>query len=377
MATTLDNFSHAVREEMIDLDTRTAYLSDRWTDLSSLMGGSESIDIGEFGNLTVEDHVNTGVDARSHNQLTLQTLDDIANTLRIDQARGMAVELRNWKKKFQGGGRGDYVRKVAEKMLRTMRNDRDTRDCNYLAFLGAFVAGAAVPATHVNPAGGAFTLEHWERALARVTSEQGVSMADLELWVHPFGMGHLRLIPEWAANMEIRGNAVGAPVIGSIAGMIPVIMSQSVPRNRQVAITGSAIAANELTVQVAAGHGFVPGMQVYTTGLTTDAGSAAAPVVITAVTATSVTVALVSADAANNGAAGTLTQAPGTAWNMLVNRTRIWKADDEIMTRTVPRDSQHTSDVLQGWQDYGRRTREGEVSSVVVIHTRGDDLSVS
>lgn len=372
-ATVLDNFTHAVAEEMVDLDSRSFYFKNLWQDMARMMDGAESMHIPEFSAVAIEDHVDTSASARSHNALTLQTIDDEGTELRIDQARGFSGEIRKWKQHFMGGGKGDYVAKVARKVLASLRNDRDSRDCNYLAFLAAFVAGSSTPETHVNPTVAALTLPMVRTAVARMMSEQGVSKSDLAMMVHPFGVANIASLPGWRDHqINVEEGALGIRQVGSFDG-IPVFEGQGVPRSRVAAVISSAIASNVLTLTVGAGHGFVAGMEILTAGLTTNITSAVA---ITSVTATTIVVPRTASNDAANGA-GTVRQATGSAWNMIVNRDRLWEATQGRETRLIPRGPQHTSDVLQSWEDYGRRTREGEPSSVVVLHTNATNVSVA
>jgi hypothetical protein len=364
--TVLNNFTHDVRDEMIDLDSRSFYLSMLWQDLTEMMRGSESMDIGEFSNITIQDAVDTSVAARSHNNLTVQDIDDIATTLRKDQARGFSGELRRWKKHFQGAGRGQYVQRVAKKVQASLRNDQDSRDANYLAFVGAQIVGAADAAavvTHENVNGAALTLNMVRSAIARMTDVDGVDKNDLVWMLDSWGAGTIKTLPEFE-KMDKPMAELGLRMVGSIDG-IPAFESQSVPSNRSLACTASSVATNILTLTFAEAHGFVVGQNIVAPGLTAPLASSP---VLTVPSTTTLTVALTTGDTADNGT-GTVSEANPTSWNILANRDRLWRADEEGMLRVIPYGRERTSDVMQAELDYGRRTREGQVSSVIVVHT--------
>lgn len=373
MATTLDNFIHEVMEEMIDLDTRSFYLANLLTDLSSRMRGAESMDIGEFSALTVSDAVNTSASARSHNTLTVQDIDDVANTLVKDQARGLSGELRRWKKHFQGGGRGDYVAKVARKVQATMRNDKDDRHARYLAYRAAQYVGAgsaSAVTTHTNVNGAATTLVMVRGMIARMLNEQGVSLSDLAWVMNPWGSATVATLPEFK-NMDNPRTDLGLIRVGTLDG-VPVYMTQSVPHTRSATISASSISSNVLSLTFSDPHGFPVGQEITTSGLTTNVTTAAA--VATVPSLTTLTVPLTSADAADNGTSGTATEGNPTAWNMLVNLERLYQAEEDAMVRVIPYGRERTSDVIQAEMDFGTKGREvstqiGDPGTIQILHT--------
>lgn len=375
-----DNFINAVMAAVVDIDTRSYYFKSLWRDLTEMMGSAESMDVPEWATaLVVEDHVNTT--DKAHNALTLQNLDSAKNLLVKDQARGMAVELRNWDKKFNqlGGGGQAYVDEFARKMQVSLRNDRDTRDAAYLANIAAWQSGAT-PETHINLDGGAMTFLMFQTAMARMLDQPGVSQDTMALLCSSFGAATFRALPQFVANMAGDNGTLGGPGlrrIGAIEG-VPIFQGQGIQRGRTVPITASVIAGDVCTATVAAGHGFVVGMQVETAGLTTEADATA---VVTATTATSVSFACTAGDGANG--VGSLSQRNPTVHNALVNTDRIWQASDPIQSRMIPTEATKTSDTFQLWEDYGRRARlnpsndEGDPGTVIILHTANNAITVA
>lgn len=384
MSTTVrDNFINAVLGEIIDLDSRTTYFKGLWRDASEMMGDAEVMDLPEWATtLSVEDHINTSTMA--HQTLTLQNLDTAKNLLQKDQARGMAVEMRNWEKRFSqmGGGGAAYVRSFAEKLQVDLRNDRDTKDLQYMANVGAWQSGSSAPTTHHNQAGAALTFLMIQTVLARMLDQPGVGVDGLAFFLNSWGAASFRSLPQFIANMPGDGNRLGGPgirLIGEIEG-IPIYTGQGVQKNRSVATSAVSITSNVATATVAAGHGFVVGQKIYTTGLTTNI-AAGAEVAITAVGATSISYPLTGSDGALADGVGTINAI--TTQNLLVNRRRIWQASEPVAGRMVPTSNLKTSDTMQIWEDYGRKARlspstgEADPGTVIVLHTASDAISVA
>lgn len=354
-----------VQSALLELDARSAYLSDRWAERSD-MGAAETLQVGRMGQLTVADSSSGSLG--SIQDPTLTALD-----LSIDQRRGVAVRLGKLASLLTLGG--NYRDEIAAPAQQQVRNKRDRLDAEYLAYEIAYDTAGTY---HVNHAGDAPVVADVENAVAAITSEasgdsdQGAPYSALEWWVHPYGLGAIKTLQGWAAAVPLSPGdarpALGVAQVGSING-IPVITSQSVPRNRSVACTAVSISSNVATVTVASGHGFVPGMKITIAGITTPLTTAA---VITAVTATTLTVPLTASDGAMADGAGTVSST--TCWNMLVRRDRLWKRTPSGLwtVRIVPESATSTDDVLQVEQIWGRASL---ARGVYVLHTPGSSVS--
>lgn len=373
MTTTVrDNFTHQVNEEVIRLSALNLYLDFLWRDMSQMMGSAESMDLPEWGNaLSVENTHDTAANARTPLSMTVQTLQDAKRLLRVDQARGLAVELNDWMEKFTsfGGGGAQYVSEIALEMVTTLKNDRDSRDVAYLTNIGAFQTGAN-PATHVNPAGASLTRIMARTALARMMSQRGVNKGSLAWVFSPFGLANVESFPEWVSNSEPVPE-LGLSRVGSLFG-VPVYESQGVQVGRSVDFTASERLGNELIFTLPEGHGYVQGMVVTSSGPAINAANAP----VTQVDATTVRVADAGADAPGNGP-GTLVEATPTAHNLLVNRRRLWKSDRDYTTRLRETGADKTTDAIQSFQKYGRVCREGHEGTVIVLHSAADTIDVA
>jgi hypothetical protein len=102
-------------------------------------------------------------------------------------------------------------------------------------------------------------------------------------------------------------------MIGRLHG-VPVVRSQDVPKSLAVATTAVSITSNVATATVAAGHGFVPGMVISSSGLTTNVTSAT----ISSVTATTIVYPCTASNGAMADGVGTLTCA--ATFNVLLHR---------------------------------------------------------
>jgi hypothetical protein len=309
-------------------------------------------------------------------------LDDAKTLLQKDRARGMAVELKNWDKKFNqlGGGGQAYVDAFARKMLVSLRNDRDTKDCAYMVNHGAWQS-SATPTTHINQDGGALTFSDVMTAIARMADQPGVSVESMALMCSSFGVANFRSLPNFIESKSGDTGQLGGPGltrIGSIEG-VPIFRGQGIQKTLSVATSAVVIASNVATATVPADHGLVVGMPITTTGLTTDVASATP---ILSASATTVTFALTAGDGALADGVGSIVAA-ATNHNALVNIERLWQASDPIESRMVPTSAQKTSDTFQLWEDYGRKVRtdpstsEADPGSVIVIHTARDVISVA
>lgn len=360
---TRDAAAKAVKDEILDLESRSTYLSRLWTNVGDALGAGQSLDIGEISDLTVEDAIDTSY---LNTNLTVQSLTEIANNLIIDQARAISTEIRSFDRLFLNNGM--FLENVSGKLFRQIANDRDSRDYAYGANVIAYDTAATY---HMNVAGDAASVIDIENSVANAQTErsgyQGAPFDQLVWMFHPFGIGSVRVLPSWQNNEATIDGSLGVPLVGKLCE-IPVYVSQSVQRNRSVATTAVTVATNVATATVAADHGFVPGMFITTSGHTTNATVAVA---ITSVTATTIVYPLTASNGALADGVGLVTDA--TCWNGLVRRDWLWEATvADWISRVIPYGPTRTSDVIQVQHTWGRKSRSG---AVFIMHTPGSSVT--
>src|SRR5262245_6622989 len=125
MSTTKPDLRSAmVRDALLDLQSRSFYLSDLWTDLTDELKGAQSLDIGEFtDDFEVEDIVD---DSQVDTTFTVSIPTYGNNQLVVNKRVGLARKIPSFDEQFTMSGM--YVNRLSEHMFRSMRNDRDTKD---------------------------------------------------------------------------------------------------------------------------------------------------------------------------------------------------------------------------------------------------------
>lgn len=346
-----------VLSELLDLDERSSYLSDLWTDMGSAMGRGETMHIPEIGALTVEDG--------GTSNLTVQAITNNKTELKVDQVKAISAELPDLDDIFtmQGG----WTPAVAVQLAKKIRNEMDSKDFEHLAYTTAYDTDATY---HVNEAGDALSDDDLENTIAAMLSEsggvEGADYGDLAWMFHPYGIGSVRRLSSWTKNVGPDDMGLGIRRVGFLHE-IPVYVSQSVARNPTVAATASAVSSGEFTFTVAAGHGLVPGVKITATGGTENITTAVA---IDSVTATTVVATSGSATDASNGA---MTIATACCWNALVRRDFLFRrAIENWRMRVIPYGRTRTTDVIQVKRIWGRAAR---ARGAYILHSPGSAVA--
>jgi hypothetical protein len=360
---TRDAVAKAVQDEILDLESRSFYLSSLWTSKKGAMGAGQSIDISEIADLSIEDAIDTSY---NNVNLTVQNITETATNMIVDQARAVSAEIRSFERLFSNNGA--LLKEFSGKLQRQIRNDRDSKDFAYLANTIGYDTTATY---HLNPASDAVSIDDVENTIANAQTErsgyQGAPFDQLVWMFHPFGIGSVRRLPTWQSNEATMDGQLGLPRVGKLAE-IPVYVSQSVQRNRSVATTAVTVTSNVATATVAAGHGLVPGLMIVTSGHTTNATVAVA---IQSVTATTVVYALTASNGALADGIGTITDQ--SCYNALVRRDWLWEATvPDWEARIIPYGRERTSDVIQTQHTWARQSR---LAAAFFVHSPAASVS--
>lgn len=338
--------SKAVLAALIDRISARYPLSSIFTDLGPAMKLGDSIDIPTFTDaLTVQDASSSGASVA----LTIETASATANNLVIDKHKAVFLDIPKFQRMFDL--EGAWASQIANTILTKLWNYVDADLYDDLVLNAGFSTSGAY---WVNAEADALGTADINLAMAKMLAQDGVRKEDL-VWVfNPYGSGSLANISAWQPQPSfLGGDKLGHPTIGFLNG-VPVVESQKVRSQITAACTAVSISSNVATVTVPSGHGFVPGMKITISGITTPLTVAAA---ISAVTATTLTVPLTASDGAMADGAGTVTC--NISCNGLVHRPWAFRAMSQMPEiRIVPREARD-SDVLQATMLWGKKSLAG------------------
>lgn len=354
-----DARAKAVAGELADLWSRSSYVVDKVTDMTGMAGAGDLIQIPDISALTVN---STGASSMTIESITTNVLDLNVN---LEPAICASFPLTARVQLLDG----QWAAQVARQAAMQLKNSIDNSLCrDYLGETLCWTTGTA-NTYHVNVAGDALTEDDFGNAFATLLSTDGTLLQNLAVFVSPFGMGSLASIAGYVAQQPAVDGAIGLPKIGSVNG-VPVYQTNSIRRNKSVATTSVDVASNVATATVAAGHGFTAGMRITWAGLTGAASNTAA-VTITSTTATTIVAPYTNADATPLAdSVGTITDA--TSWNLVMDVSGIYAAQQVMPTVRIVPHQQQTSDILQVFALWGRVGRAGKV---VVMHSPGSAVS--
>lgn len=347
-----DARSKAVLTALEPLYTRTRYLIDRVRDLREPTGLGDRIEIPQIAQLSVT--------ASGASTTAPQAVSTSVLALTVDREPWINSLLPQLDSVQLLDGR--WAPQVAEQATIMLKNSMDehlARD--FLAKTQCFDTSGTY---HVNVAGDSLIEDDILNAKAFLLAQDGVMQENIGLVVSPYGEASIQSIAGFLpAGQVLEQGVLGIPRVGTVFG-IPVFSSNSIQRNPSAAATATSITSNVCTATVAAGHGFVPGMLVYTSGMTTNIARASA-VAITSVTATTIVFPLVAANG-SNGSAGSVLGI--SSMNLMLDFSQVFVAQQMYpKTRTVA-DFQSTGDALQVSTIWGRQSRVGRA---LVVHSPG------
>lgn len=322
-----DARSKKVYDALIDKVSTIAQLRSLATDMGVAMQKGEVIDIPTRSAIQIEDASNGA-------SMTVQTIEPSANTLTVDSHKGAIVGIPKLNRMLNM--EGSYYDQLAQQILTEIGSYMDQ------AWYDTVLRdGAGTAALVVNPAGDALSIDDTENALAIMTDQKGVRLDRCVWCFSAYGIGSLRRNSAWQPNTQGPEKGVlGMPVIGMLHGA-PVVQSQDVLKTLSIATSAVTIATNVATATVAEGHGFVPGMVISTTGLTTNATDAT----ITSVTATTIVFPLTASNGALADGVGTITCT--RSFNSLIHMPWTFKRELQVPDVNIVPVSNAIQDNLQ------------------------------
>lgn len=363
-----DNASKAVMTALLDTWSRGPSvlglldsISGGQSNLGPVVRGGDSVDVPNRSASTVNTSETAAVSASS-----LGTPDIL--TVNRPKFINEGITQAQYAQLLNGGG--NYARQLTRGMAADMLNALDSDMVQYL------IQSLAVDASwagnyHVNLAADAITEGDVNDTEALIREQDGIANAGGGLFwlLSPRAANGIKAVADFVPASQPQSGQVqmGVPMIGSINGH-PAYQHNAVPGRvntlRQQATTSACTVTSNVGVYtVAAGHGFVVGQQVWTSGLTANV-AVSAPATITAASATSLTFAVTAGDGAMADGVGTIYSASSMA--LLCYAPWIFYAlDGEApFSRLVDREG------AAGWtaQLFHHFGRVGHAGAVAVLH---------
>jgi hypothetical protein len=343
----------AVQSALLDTWSRGPSLLPLLTNLGPVVRGGDSVDVPYIGSLTVATSESQAVSATS---LSVYTMT-VNRPKFINQGLTMAqmAQLLN--------GNDAFAQQITRASSGQLANaiERD--------IVEHIITNTGV-SYHVNLAADAVTDDDLNAAEAVMREQDGVAnaMGDLAWVVSPRAAASIKNAADFSYDsVSPSQGGVGLPMLGSING-IPVYTHNALPGavdalRQQVATSAVSVSGNSATATVPAGHGFVAGQQIWTSGLTTNV-AVGSPVTITSVTATTIVYPLTAGDGALADGVGTIYSASSMA--MLIHRPWIYYGmDGEIPAVELVKREANAGYGLQLFQHLGRAMATG---AAVIVH---------
>lgn len=294
-----DNARKAVLTALVDTWTQGPQITPLFTDLGPAARPGDSIDIPQSAAATV---YTSEVGA-------VETVALSTTNLTVDRPKFVNVAVGNMARLTQLDG--SYAEQVARSaggdLWRAIERD-------LMEHLIRDVAGTDA-ANHVNVAAATVTDTMANDFEKIMLSQDGIADQGLAILASPSAAAALKSVAEYIPSIPgAQQGVLGIPSVRSLNG-IPMFRHNGVPGDANpltIATSAVTVAANVATATVAAGHGFVAGQKIYTTGLTTNVAKASA-VAITSVTATTIVYPLTAGDGALADGVGSIVSASGYA----------------------------------------------------------------
>lgn len=337
-----DNRMKAVYKAAADLNSRPRYIVDLVHQLAEPLKRGDSIDVPAFSALTQKAD---GATRAAPDAVSMSALSVLAD---LHPAIVAAMPQLSQEQLMEGG----WASALVSEGLKQLRNGMDDALVQYLL---KSITGTSTT-YHENIGGVMLTTEHILAARAKIRS--GGGGGPLALFVNPMGFGAMQRLSGFQPSGHTPPGAefYGVPLLGSVYG-IPIYESQAI-QPKTVTPSETSVTSNVATATVAAGHGFLAGQRIKTTGATTDATNAT----ISSVTATTIVYPLT----ASNGALA----APGvieclTHENLLIDLdVGVYVAQQKAPGFRIVQDAESTNDVLQVSSIWGRTGRAGRVIAI-------------
>lgn len=354
-----DARSKKVLGSLADLWTRADYVIDKITNLSSPLGYGDIIEVPDISALTIGASGAADVAAQSITTNILSLACNLQPLINAELPLLSRIQLLD----------GNWAGQVAMQAATQLKNDIDNALCrDYLAESLCWTTGTDAT-YHANVAGDALTEDDILNAQALLLSTDGTLAQNLALFVSPYAQGSIMSIAGFVPNFGLAEQGMlGVPKIGSVFG-IPVYVTNSIRRNKTIATTAVTVATNVATITVAAGHGVVAGQRLTNSGWTNSATNTSA-VTVTSTTSTTIVMPYTAADGAQADGTGTVSDA--TSWNLMMDISGVYSAQQALPSVRMVPNPLRTSDNLQVAAIWGRVGRAGKC---VTVHSPGSSVS--
>lgn len=321
------------------------YIFPLMTDLSGALGAGDTIEIPR--------HASAPTDAAAATRAAPESYAPTISTLSLNQDVFYNVSLPAMETPQRLGGA--WATQLARRFAFDAKNQMDS---NLISYLNTSLAYDTSATYHVNPLADALTNADIMEAIALVESNTGRRRNRFLFVLHPYGAAAVNDIASFIPNAgKAELGDVGLPLVGTIGG-IPAVVSTQCNRLRTVATTAVSVTSNVATATVAAGHGFVPGMSISTTGLTVDVTDAT----VSSVTATTIVYPCTACNGAMADGVGTIENQ--AAENLLIDRDSVFVAQQQAPRIRRVADPESAGDALQLFTSFGR---VGETTGICVL----------
>lgn len=343
----------AVIDAVADLESLSNYTFNLVNQID--MSGLESVKIPSFSSFTINDTYATSATAAS------VTNDDLILTADKEKWANNQIDLRQELQNLNG----NYIMKLVKATMADLKGKVEKDFLEYLAFGAGISSGSS---TTFNVAADSLTTSDWRTAHASLMSRPGVVEQDLLFIIEPYAENAIRSLGTFELDKTKDGgnNIMGVRALGTLDG-VPVVSTIAVPGaydNRYdasiLSITSGAVNSAYTTCSLGANHGFLAGMPVYTTGLSTDLVATGSSV-ITSVTSTAVVIPLTSSVTRPTPATITL----NAAVNFLISREHVHFGAQRMFGFKFVDVSDKFAQNFQAQASYGRVARPGYVCRIL------------
>lgn len=303
------NYQKAVDAALLNTWRRGVGVSGLLTDKGAVAKRGDSVEIP----------TKTAATVNTSESMSVETASYSADTLTVDVFRGTNTGITVSQHAMMLQGDGNVVGEVVRESMGALTNSID----KYVITELLKVAGGDTTA-HQNFAGATVTSTMLGALEASMREQDGVgggngAIPGMFYLAAPRATAAIKVVSDYVpAQFDYQNGRLGLSVPAMVNG-IPYFEHAGVPgavdaQRLQSSITASAIASNVLTVTVGATEAakWTVGQYVWTDGLTTDV-AVGSPAAITGISGGDITMALTSANAADNGTSGTLYSATSMA----------------------------------------------------------------
>lgn len=350
-----DDRAELVTARFLDNQSLHNYALGMMNDLGEALSFGESIKIPSV-TTTVQADGATRVDLANLVAPAKSKIDLVVNmepwvphlVPRLDQATGL---------------RGGYWNGVADASVADLKAYVDSGLLD--TYLAGEITWAASGATTYrdNVAGDTLVADDFLLARGKMLRQKGTNLSNL-LWIlDPLAEAVIMGFTGWR---PVESSSTYGPFVVGILFGIPVITSQAVRIAKEHPIATAALNSNILTLTFAANPRLSAGQRVTTTGLTTGY-NLTSPTALSTVASNGLTVTapLTNTNAADVLGGGANTLIEESSHNLLVDRSRVFKAEKYVPFVRFMEDPGTSGDIMQTITLLGYVAQVGRVRSVI------------